>query len=61
MEPDDFEKSGGRVWGFVAFDDQTKTLREIQWARILVKTRGDECVGNRSGGGRLFPIALVGV
>ena len=27
--------------GFVAVDDQTKTMGEIQWARILVKSRGD--------------------
>ena len=34
-------KVGEECEGFVAVDDQTKTLGEIQWARILVKTRGD--------------------
>ncbi|RVW63202.1 hypothetical protein CK203_058961 [Vitis vinifera] len=34
-------KVGEECEGFVAVDDQIKTLEEIQWARILVKTRGD--------------------
>ncbi|RVW18514.1 hypothetical protein CK203_102884 [Vitis vinifera] len=41
MESDDFEKVREECGGFVAVDDQTKTMGEIQWARILVKSRGD--------------------
>ena len=35
------KRIGEECGGFVAVDDRTKTMREIQWARLLVKTRGD--------------------
>ena len=35
------KRVGEECGGFVAVDDQTKTLGEIQWARILIKMRGD--------------------
>ena len=35
------KRIGEECGGFVAVDDRTKTMREIQWARLLVKTRRD--------------------
>ena len=35
------KRIGEECGGFVAIDERTKTMREIQWARLLVKTRGD--------------------
>ncbi|KAL6314901.1 hypothetical protein AAG906_029119 [Vitis piasezkii] len=29
------------MWGFVEIDERTRSMGEIQWARILVKIRGD--------------------
>ena len=41
MELDDFEKSGERVWGFCCNRSSDGDVEELQWARILVKTKGD--------------------
>ena len=35
------KRVGEECGGFVAVDDQMKTMGETQWARILVKSRGD--------------------
>ena len=35
------KRVGEECGGFVVVDDRTKTMREIQWSRLLVKTRGD--------------------
>ena len=35
------KRVGEECGGFVAVDDQMKMMGEIQWARILVKSRGD--------------------
>ncbi|KAL6328065.1 hypothetical protein AAG906_033336 [Vitis piasezkii] len=35
------KRTGKECGDFVAVDDRTKTMGEIQWARLLVKTRGD--------------------
>ena len=35
------KRVGEECGGFVAIDDRTKTMGEIQWSRLLVKTRGD--------------------
>ncbi|RVX12167.1 hypothetical protein CK203_010783 [Vitis vinifera] len=35
------KRVGEECGGFVAVDDRTKTMGEIQWSRLLVKTRGD--------------------
>ena len=39
--PTILRRVGEECGGFVAVNDQAKTLGEIQWARILFKTRGD--------------------
>ncbi|RVW55173.1 hypothetical protein CK203_066945 [Vitis vinifera] len=41
MEPDDCEENRGGMWGFVEIDERTRSMGEIQWARILVKIRGE--------------------
>ncbi|RVX21927.1 hypothetical protein CK203_001356 [Vitis vinifera] len=41
LEPRDFEESGDECGGFITVDEQTKTMGELQWARILVRGRGD--------------------
>ena len=28
--------------GFLGFESQTKRMKELEWARVLVKTNGDE-------------------
>ena len=35
------KRIGEECGGFVAIDERTKSMGEIQWARLLVKTRGD--------------------
>ncbi|RVX07637.1 hypothetical protein CK203_025188 [Vitis vinifera] len=37
----DSEENRGGMWGFLDMDERTRSKREIQWARILVKTKGD--------------------
>ncbi|KAJ9708726.1 hypothetical protein PVL29_000644 [Vitis rotundifolia] len=39
--PTILRRVGEECGGFVAIDPQTKSLGELQWARILVKKRGD--------------------
>ena len=41
--PTILRRVGEECGDFIAVDDQTKTLGEIQWARILVKTIGVLC------------------
>ncbi|RVX22984.1 hypothetical protein CK203_008182 [Vitis vinifera] len=38
--PEILKKVGDECGGFITADEQTKTLGELQWARILVKGRG---------------------
>ncbi|RVW50076.1 hypothetical protein CK203_106843 [Vitis vinifera] len=40
-ESRDLKKVGDECGGFITVDEQTKTLGELQWARILVRGRGD--------------------
>ncbi|RVW17736.1 hypothetical protein CK203_071719 [Vitis vinifera] len=42
MESRDIEESGDECGGFIIVDEQTKTMGELQWARILVRLR-EEC------------------
>ncbi|KAL6347538.1 hypothetical protein AAG906_026062 [Vitis piasezkii] len=42
MEPDHFEKSGEECGGFIAMDPRTEKLQELQWARILIRTDGED-------------------
>ena len=35
------KKIGEECGGFVEIDERTRSMGEIQWARLLVKTRGD--------------------
>ena len=35
------KRVGEECGGFIAVDEQMKTMGEIQWARILVKSRGE--------------------
>ena len=35
------KKIGEECGGFVEIDERTRSMGEIQWARILVKIRGD--------------------
>ena len=35
------KRVGEECDGFIAVDEQTKTMGELQWARILVKSRGE--------------------
>ena len=35
------KKIGEECGGFLDMDERTRSMREIQWARILVKTKGD--------------------
>ena len=39
--PEILKKVGDECGGFITADEQTKTLGELQWARILVRGRGD--------------------
>ncbi|XP_034684659.1 uncharacterized protein LOC117913709 isoform X2 [Vitis riparia] len=36
-----FKKVGDECGGFITVDDQTRTMGELQWARILVRGRGE--------------------
>ena len=35
------KRVGDKCGGFITVDEQTKTMGELQWARILVKSRGE--------------------
>ena len=35
------KRVGDKCGGFITVDEQTKTMDELQWARILVKSRGE--------------------
>ncbi|RVW63586.1 hypothetical protein CK203_057419 [Vitis vinifera] len=39
--PEILKKAGDACGGFITADEPTKTLGELQWARILVRSRGD--------------------
>ncbi|RVW82486.1 hypothetical protein CK203_046243 [Vitis vinifera] len=41
VQPRDFEEGGDECGGFITADEQMKSLGELQWARILVRGRGD--------------------
>ena len=39
--PEILKRVGDECAGFITADEQTKTMSELQWARILVKSRGE--------------------
>ena len=39
--PEILKRVGDECGGFIAVDDQTKSMGELQWARILVRLRGE--------------------
>ena len=41
-DPIILRRVGKECGGFLAVDSQTKKLEELQWARILVKTNGED-------------------
>ena len=39
--PEILKRVGDECGGFITVDEQTKTMGELQWARILVRSRGE--------------------